>query len=205
LLFCGALAYSDSNQVYLEVAMRSLETQRLQIRNFGENDWRALQGLVIRHKATEVARYDHAWPTDDESLQGIARWFAEGDDYLAVCLRASARLIGYVALDVNETDDGIICHLGYSLDPLYRGQGYGSEACRAAIEHAFVALNAAKVIAGTATANTASCRLLERLGFALVAREMTSLSNDEQGAPIAFEGRRYEMTQMAWEASRRQG
>jgi RimJ/RimL family protein N-acetyltransferase len=173
--------------------MQPLDTPRLTIRNFTVDDWRALQELVVAHSATPVAQYDHAWPTDDEGVRGACAWFASGDAFLAVCLRATGRLIGYVAL--NPTDEADVYNLGYLLHPDLRGQGLGTELGRTAVNYAFGALGAARLVSGTAAANEPSCRLLRRLGFVEVAapkrgRELASFGEDEADA---LEGLRFEL------------
>ena len=35
------------------------------------------------------------WPTGTAEIQGIVAWFARGDDYLAVCLKSTGKLIGF--------------------------------------------------------------------------------------------------------------
>ena len=64
--------------------MISLHTDRLVIRNFRPDDWQALQAVIVAYQASDSARYEDPWPTSDKEVQGIASWFASGDDYLAV-------------------------------------------------------------------------------------------------------------------------
>lgn len=63
--------------------MISLETERLCIRNFGPDDWRALQEVVVAYQASDSAQYEDPWPTSDKEVQGIAAWFAGGDEISA--------------------------------------------------------------------------------------------------------------------------
>jgi hypothetical protein len=69
--------------------MISLETDRLIIRNFSPDDWQELQEMAIQYQASEWARYEDPWPTSDKEVKGMAAWFAGGDDYLAMCLKAT--------------------------------------------------------------------------------------------------------------------
>ena len=178
--------------------MQPLETARLAIRNFTADDWRALQALVIAHGATAVAKYDHAWPTDEATIRGVAQWFAAGESYMAVCLKETGQLLGYLALNPLEGEGGPAFDLGYNLHPGYRGQGYGSEAAAAAVAYAFGALGAARLVAGTAAANTPSVRLLARLGFVEMGRSMASFAKDEAGKPVEFEGLSFELRRERW-------
>lgn len=145
--------------------MTHIETERLIIRNFAADDWRDVQRMAIDYSASEYAKYDHPWPTDDEGIQGATNWFASGDGYLAVCLRSGGQYIGLLALHPRDESDLTVYNLGYILHSDYHGHGYATEACRAALSHAFVKLGAERIATGTAEANLASCRLLEKLGL----------------------------------------
>lgn len=56
--------------------------------------------------------------------------------------------------------------LGFAFLPEHRGQGYALEAARAVVGHARE-LGMAKLLAIVSPGNEASCRLLEKLGFAV--------------------------------------
>jgi [ribosomal protein S5]-alanine N-acetyltransferase len=145
--------------------MQTLETDRLTLRNFRPSDWRDLRQMILQYVASPYAIYDHQWPTSEEELQGVAQWFAGGDSYLAVCLRPAGTFIGFVCLNPREGETEITYDLGYIFNSGYHGQGYAAEAGRAALRRAFRDLGAAQVVAGTASANEPSCRLLARLGL----------------------------------------
>lgn len=55
--------------------------------------------------------------------------------------------------------------LGFAFLPAWRGGGYAREAATAVLEHAQRALGLGRILAITTQDNTASGRLLERLGF----------------------------------------
>jgi RimJ/RimL family protein N-acetyltransferase len=57
------------------------------------------------------------------------------------------------------------CEVGYWLHPEARGRGLVTEATRLAVDHVFATLGVKRVKAAAAVANTASCAVLERLGF----------------------------------------
>jgi len=78
--------------------MIAMETDRLTIRNFGPDDWQDLQEVAGDYQASEWAKYEDPWPTSTEEVKGMAEWFAQGDDYLAVCLQAAGKLIGLIAI-----------------------------------------------------------------------------------------------------------
>ena len=55
--------------------------------------------------------------------------------------------------------------IGWCLDPAYQGRGYAREAVEALIEVCFEALGLRRVVANCFADNTASWRLMERLGM----------------------------------------
>jgi [ribosomal protein S5]-alanine N-acetyltransferase len=160
--------------------MQAIQTDRLAIRNFRPEDWRDLHEMIVQYQASEYAQYDQKWPTAEEAIQGVAKWFAEGDSYLAACLRTTGKLIGFVAVNRREEPEyGSAVNLGYVFNFGYHGQGYATEACRAAIEHAFERLGVERMVTGTAHENLPSRRLLARLGFRELGDGLYVLTRDE--------------------------
>ncbi|WP_369076619.1 GNAT family N-acetyltransferase, partial [Rhizobium sp.] len=71
--------------------------------------------------------------------------------------------IGIVSISVHK--DGEDSELSYEFHPDAWGHGYATEATRRALDFALNDLAFERLIAETQTANSASCRLLERLGM----------------------------------------
>jgi len=89
-----------------------IETDRLTIRNFGPDDWQDLQEVAVQYRTSEWAKYEDPWPTSTEEVKGMVEWFAKGDDYLAVCLKATGKLIGLVAIERRKDQEGAVHNLG---------------------------------------------------------------------------------------------
>jgi len=184
--------------------MMVLETERLLIRNFASGDWGALHEIISQYESSELAAYDQPWPTSPEEIKRITEWFASGDSYLAVCLKATSRLIGFVALNREQGDDRAF-NLGYVFHSDYHGKGYATEGCQAVLAHAFDRLQAHRVVTGTAAANRASCRLLERLGFKKTSESTASFRTTPDGKPIQFVGYTFELSRDEWNAAVQHG
>ena len=182
--------------------MTVLETERLILRNFRRDDWEALHEMIVQYEASELGAYDQPWPTSPQEIKQITEWFAGGDSYLAVCLKDLGRFIGFVSLTPEGREGGHELNIGYVFNFDYHGKGYATEACRAALGHAFGPLQAQHVVAGTAAANVASCRLLERLGFTKTGESITSFAKTPAAKPIEFLGYVYTLTIDRWEAGR---
>jgi [ribosomal protein S5]-alanine N-acetyltransferase len=179
--------------------MITLETERLILRNFQVNDWQALQVIINQYQTSEFAPYDQQWPTSREEIKGIAEWFASGDCFLAVCLKRTSLLIGFVALNPEAGNGQRDFNIGYIFNSDFHGQGYATEACTAVLSRAFSELQADRVVTGTAAVNLSSCRLLERLGFHKSGEEMASFKTGEDGKPIEFLGYRYTISHEEWD------
>jgi RimJ/RimL family protein N-acetyltransferase len=176
----------------------SIETDRLVIRNFRAGDWPDLQEMILRYQASDMAQYDHEWPTSADEIKGVAEWFASGDSYLAVCLRTTGKLIGLISLNPQEQQAAPVFGLGYVFHEDHFGQGYATEGCRAVIDYAFGPLAADSVTSGTAAANHRSCRLLRRLGLRQTGRGTSSFQKTQDGDPIAFASLTFAITRDEW-------
>jgi ribosomal-protein-alanine N-acetyltransferase len=178
--------------------MQPIETERLTLRNFTAEDGPALLKIVVQYQASPYAKYDHPWPTDPEQIKGVAKWFAKGDAYLAVCLKETCVFIGFVCLNPEETGREVVFNIGYIFDFDCHGKGYVTEACSAALRHAFNDLQVDTVVTRTAEANDASCRLLERLSFRVTRLSTESLQSTLEGKPIEFRSCEYRITREKW-------
>ena len=81
-----------------------------------------------------------------------------GDLYLAV-------EDAWGQVEVAERAVKVQAEIGWCLDPAYQGQGYAREAVEGLIEVCFGALGLRRVVANSFADNTASWRLMERLGM----------------------------------------
>lgn len=159
--------------------MNAIQTSRLTLRIFHPDDWRDLHEIIVQYQASEWAQYDERWPTSEADIQGVARWFSEGDSYLAVCLQTTGKVIGFVALNMVDREGGAAPNLGYVFNFNYHNQGYATEAAQAAIARAFEQAGATRIVTGTAAANLPSCRVLAKLGFREIGNGEYELTRDE--------------------------
>lgn len=148
-----------------------IETERLILRGHRRDD---LDDLVVFHGDPEVTRFI-PWPvrTREETAAALERKLAatvvsaEGDWLvLAVEERASGRVIGEVLLKRSD-DANRLGEVGYAFATTAQGRGLAGEAVRVILELADGALGLRTVVAHVEPGNTASSRLLDRLGFQL--------------------------------------
>jgi RimJ/RimL family protein N-acetyltransferase len=157
----------------------SLETDRLILRNFCPEDWQDLQEVAIAYQASEWARFEDPWPTETEKVKGMAGWFANGDEFLAVVLKETDKLIGLIAINRRQEQEGSIRNLGYVFHTDYSGKGYATEGCQAAMSYLFDHLGIDGILTGTHPENEPSVRLLGRLGLKALDRGEYAISREE--------------------------
>ncbi len=80
-----------------------------------------------------------------------------------ICLAESGEVIGDTMLKRDQRDNR--AELGYAMGKQYRGNGYAFEATSALVRFGFESMLVNKIFAGCWTTNTASVKLLEKLGF----------------------------------------
>ncbi len=86
----------------------------------------------------------------------------ENDEHLMFAIHTGGEIIGSISLKKIEPQ---VAELGIMIDPGHHGKGYGTEASRMLVEHAFKQLNHHKLYAWVFETNQKSARVWEKLGF----------------------------------------
>lgn len=160
--------------------MQQLETERLVIRRFKEKDWKDLYEYLSDE---EVVRYEPYQAFSIEASQNEAKSRAESPAFLAVCLKENNKLIGNIYFAKQEFKTW---EIGYVFNRSYQGRGYATEAANAVIAYGFNTRGARRIVAMCNPLNTASWRLLERLGMRREGhlKQNIYFKKDEKGNPI---------------------
>ncbi len=155
--------------------------------------------LRLRHLSTADAPFMLELLNDPDFIRNIGdrqvRTLEEASQYVLKNNVASYEQHGF-GLYLVESKQGIglgicgllrrECHphveLGYAFLPAARGQNYAFEAARAVIDHGLESLQLPRIIALTAPDNTASIRVLEKLGFRF--DRMVQWLNPERGSRL---------------------
>jgi RimJ/RimL family protein N-acetyltransferase len=135
--------------------------------------------VAVQYQASEWAKYEDPWPTSTEEVKGMVEWFAQADGYLTVCLKATGKLIGLIAIERHKDQEERVHNLGYVFHPGCHGHGYATEGCRAAMDYVFGQLAADGILTGTHPANQPSVRLLKRLGLTEIDQGGFVMSREE--------------------------
>ncbi|WP_286946545.1 GNAT family N-acetyltransferase [Exiguobacterium sp. UBA4551] len=138
--------------------------------------------LVLREVLPEDATSVLAYLSDEQVVKqmGLDPFQSEADALEEIDWYASIRRDGTgIRFGITLQEDDVIgscgflnqsarhqrAELGFELSPAYQGQGIAKEAALAVIEYGFTELSLNRIEALVLPENTASQRLLERLGF----------------------------------------
>jgi len=103
-------------------------------------------------------------------LEGVqAEWKKEKPSYYECAILKDNEHIGAVCLYILDDDD-TVGEVGWIINKKYWGRGYATEAARAIIDFARNELKLKKIIAHCDGENTASYKVMEKLGMTLVSR-----------------------------------
>jgi RimJ/RimL family protein N-acetyltransferase len=180
-----------------------LQTQRLTLRQFSEDD---VGNLFNLNNDPEVMRYltggrrtprkvirDEVIPFHRavyERLDRLGTWAAEST--------ATGEFLGWFHFRPGPDTDLTNIDLGYRLRRSAWNQGYATEGSRALIDMGFTDLGVQRVFGHTMTVNTASRRVMEKCGLALVRTTPHAgsdlIEGSEQGEV------EYALTKPGWEA-----
>jgi RimJ/RimL family protein N-acetyltransferase len=141
-----------------------LQTERLLLRGLGQEDFDAYADF---HADPEVVRYLSGSPVSrTDAWRSLAvmlgHWALRGYGMWGVERKSDGAFLGRVGLWNPEGWPGL--EVGWTLGREFWGQGYATEAARAAMNFAFVTQDIARLLSVIDVDNLASQRVAERLG-----------------------------------------
>lgn len=148
----------------------TIETQRLHLRPWAENDAEALYELAKDPQVGPAA----GWPAhkDAEESRQIIRTVLAVPETYAVIRKEDGKLIGSIGLKFGKDSTSELQdepELGYWIGREFWGYGYATEAAKAMIERAFHACYAHAVWCCHYAGNERSRRVIEKCGFQYIA------------------------------------
>lgn len=138
---------------------QQIETSRLIIRRFNEDDWRDLHEYLSDE---EVVFYEPYGTFNEEACKKEATLRAKDDRFLAVCIKKTGKAIGNLYI---EKQDFNTWELGYVFNKKFQRQGFATESVEKIMDYAFNELKARRIIAMCNPENESSWKLLERVGM----------------------------------------
>ena len=189
-----------------------LKTQRLILRRFTGDD---VENLIELDSDPEVMRYLNggiATPRELIERALLPRFLSYYERYhslgvWAAIEQSSGSFIGWFSLRPHGESGHGKAELGYRLRRSAWGQGYATEGARALIHKGFTEVGLQRVTANTYEHNSASRRVMEKVGMTLVRRyrptldELTTKTSNHQGPDSVWEGDEveYALTKEEWE------
>ncbi|MEK4511929.1 GNAT family N-acetyltransferase [Paenibacillus sp. FSL K6-2524] len=180
--------------------MEMMDTERLVIRRFVPEDGEDLYQYL---SLPEVVLYE-PYPvfSKEDCFREALRRYEEKDNnaFWAVCLKHNNKMIGHLYFKQVELEHFMTWTLGYVFNPNYYSQGYATESARRILQYGFEELHCHRIIAGADIRNTASWRLLERLGMRREAHMLqnATFKRTEDGEPIWVDSYHYAILASKW-------
>lgn len=157
-------------------AVPQLDTARLVLRAPVIGDFDSYAAILMSDRAVHMdgpfSRRE-AWL---DFTQYVAGWLLRGCGVWTVVARDDGRVLGFVSVAMEYGDRAH--ELGYLFRPEAEGQGYATEAVRAARDYAFGAMGLSTLVSYIGPDNARSIALAERLGAALDADAAVQLDDD---------------------------
>jgi RimJ/RimL family protein N-acetyltransferase len=152
-----------------------LETDRLILREFVEEDWEA----VLAYQSDPLyLRYYHWSDRTPGHVRAFVRMFLDFQKerprtkfQLAMVLKDNGQLIGNCGIRINNQKLRE-AHIGYELSSHYWGKGLATEAAQAILRFGFEELGMHRIFATTLADNIGSTKVLAKIGMRLEAREV---------------------------------
>jgi RimJ/RimL family protein N-acetyltransferase len=148
----------------------TIETERLVLRTLRDED---LDDYFAMMDSPEVRRWLHLPDTFDRDAAWaqmaafLGQWALRGMGLWAVEERSTGRFLGRAGLHNPERVDWPGVEVGWTFDPRYWGNGYATEAGRAARDFGFEVLGEERLYSCILPDNLASQAVARRLGFEL--------------------------------------
>ena len=165
-----------------------LQTERLLLRGWRESDLDPLARMMVN---PEVARFIGGVQPRSSVWRAMAMfvglWALRGYGFWAVERNSDGAFLGRVGLWQPEGWPGI--ELAWTLDRPYWGNGYATEAAKAALDYGFLNLPVARLVSLIEPKNAPSQRVATRLG-------------ETKGGPITVELYGQTFSSDVWEIGR---
>lgn len=181
--------------------MDELRGDRVLVRRFRPDDGAALHGALGR---PEAVRFEPYGVQSRRRCDELAADRATDPAFWALCL-ADGWLVGTLFLAREEPSEWRTYELGFVLHPDHWGRGLAAEGARLLLDRCFGSWEAHRVVARCDPRNTASWRLLERLGLRRegLSVEAATFDDDGAGAQVWHDAYQYAVLEREWAAARR--
>lgn len=145
-----------------------LTTDRLLLREFVEEDWRAV--LAYQQNPLYFRYYAQEAQTEQGARAFIKMFLGQQATtprikfQLAITLKGNGQLIGNCGIRTKAVD-AIEGDIGYELNPDYWGNGYATEAAKTMVHYGFTTLHLHRIWSWCIADNVGSYRVMEKVGL----------------------------------------
>jgi len=156
-----------------------IETENLILRRFTASDAKDIFEYLNPRVDAEFERWNIVSLSDAEKE---CEYRINSENYIAIELKAEKKVIGNLYISKKDFNS---YEIGYVLSDCFQRRGLCTEACRALFEKLF-ADGAHRIFAECNSRNTASWKLLEKLGMRREAHFVKNryIDTDENGKPL---------------------
>ena len=156
----------DRQECLSHNVMPVIETERLRHRRLRIEDLSDLMSIVGDSEVMTYLGIEGGTTLSEEEAEEaltkmIAFWNQRGFGRWAVLDNTSSRMVGLCGLRLLEDTP----ELFYAFAKNYWGQGLATESARACLRYGFEELGFARIVAASRHANTASLRVMEKIGM----------------------------------------
>lgn len=178
--------------------MRILETERLILRPWDEEDYQDL----YEYARSELVGPFAGWPPheNEDDSRAVIRMFQSEEDVYAIVLKEENKVVGSIGLHFRTPDAGNTSdnqrEIGFVLNPKYWGRGLVPEAVERVLDYAFNELGVDLIWCGHFDFNEKSKRVVEKIGFHFKFQKKTRLKhNNDQDVEVLL----YSLTKEAYQ------
>ncbi|MEA4833369.1 hypothetical protein SDC9_160823 [bioreactor metagenome] len=114
---------------------KPLENEHVIVHSFTSGDWRDLRDIALSNAASDFAYCDEQWPTDEESIKGMADYLATNDSMSAIYAKDIDKVVCFV--NFNRITDEKYLDIGHVMNLEFAGRGYEYEGLRLLYKFAF--------------------------------------------------------------------
>ncbi|MDA3899403.1 MAG: GNAT family N-acetyltransferase [Spirochaetes bacterium] len=153
--------------------MKILETERLVLEELKEDRFEDLANLLVNEKVHTFFPKTLNREESGEYLEIIKkRQKNDGISFWAVIRKDDSKFLGICGLLVQSIDGKDEIEVGYRIDDLFWGKGYGTEAAKGCLKFAKEKLKISSVISLILPENIQSIRVAEKNGLTLQKKSM---------------------------------
>jgi len=167
--------------------MRILETERLFLRTFQEED---VESLIAINQDKNVMQFFPGRPTREETIAFIDKIISHQEEknfsLYAAEIKKTGEMIGFVGLftAIFESHFTPAIEIGWRLSSKHWNQGYATEAAKAVLDYAFKILNLDEVVSFTSALNKPSIRVMQKIGLHTSSEDDFDNPNVPVGSPL---------------------